>query len=118
VVIAFETAANVMVLPPADENSVFTLYSNRTEAFNPPSAQSADLPAHLQRLSPWARAGGRRSEFRGIPIGEVTDISAQIDVKTFDFSAPVTISSGSTKTRSQKSLIWVPARTWILCVGN
>jgi len=37
-------------------------------------------------------APGASVEFRGIPIGEVTDISAQIDVKTFDFSAPVTIS--------------------------
>ena len=30
-------------------------------------------------------------EFQGIPIGEVTDIRAQIDAKTFEFSAPVTI---------------------------
>ena len=35
---------------------------------------------------------GRPVEFRGIQIGEVTDISAQIDLKTFEFSAPVTIS--------------------------
>src|SRR5271156_1902413 len=34
--IAFETAATDQVLPPAEANAVFTLYSNRTEAFNPP----------------------------------------------------------------------------------
>jgi paraquat-inducible protein B len=30
-------------------------------------------------------------EFRGIPIGEVTAVTAQIDYKTFEFSAPVSI---------------------------
>ena len=35
---------------------------------------------------------GAPVEFRGINIGEVSDISAQIDLKTFEFSAPVTIS--------------------------
>ena len=36
-------------------------------------------------------APGAPVEFRGIPIGEVADIRAQIDVKTFEFSVPVTI---------------------------
>ena len=89
--IAFETAANVMVLPSADENSVFTLYSNRTEAFNPPprNPQTYQL---IFRDSVRGLAPGALVEFRGIPIGEVSDISAQIDLKTFEFSAPVTIS--------------------------
>ena len=34
---------------------------------------------------------GAPVEYRGIPIGEVSDISAQIDLKTFQFSVPVTI---------------------------
>jgi paraquat-inducible protein B len=34
---------------------------------------------------------GAPVEFRGIPIGEVADIRAQIDLKTFEFSVPVTI---------------------------
>ena len=34
--IAFETSANDPIAPPAQENTVFTLYSNRSEAFNPP----------------------------------------------------------------------------------
>ena len=33
--IAFETAATAPVLPPAEANSVFILFSNRAEAFNP-----------------------------------------------------------------------------------
>jgi paraquat-inducible protein B len=34
---------------------------------------------------------GAPVEFRGIPIGDVTAIRAQIDLKTFDFSVPVSI---------------------------
>ena len=36
-------------------------------------------------------APGAPVEFRGIPIGEVTAVSAQVDAKTFEFSAPVSI---------------------------
>jgi paraquat-inducible protein B len=89
--IAFETAATALVLPPSDENAVFTLYSNRTEAFNPPPQHPQTYQLifkdSVRGLSP-----GAPVEFRGIQIGEVTDISAQIDLKTFEFSAPVTIS--------------------------
>ena len=34
---------------------------------------------------------GAPVEFRGIPIGEVADVRAQIDLKTLEFSVPVTI---------------------------
>ena len=89
--IAFETAANVLILPPSDENAVFTLFSNRTEAFNPPPRHPQTYQLifkdSVRGLSP-----GAPVEFRGIPIGEVSDIAAQIDLKTFEFSVPVTIS--------------------------
>jgi paraquat-inducible protein B len=89
--VAFETAPNVMVLPPADENTVFALYSNRTEAFNPPprNPQTYQLvfKDSVRGLTP-----GAPVDFRGITIGEVTDITAQIDLKTFQFLIPVTIS--------------------------
>jgi paraquat-inducible protein B len=89
--IAFETAATSLVLPPSEENAVFTLYSNRTEAFNPPprNPQTYQL---IFKDSVRGLSAGAPVEFRGIPIGEVTDVSAQIDLKTFEFSAPVTIS--------------------------
>jgi paraquat-inducible protein B len=89
--IAFETAATALVLPPSDENAVFTLYSNRTEAFNPPP-QHPQTYQLIFKDSVRGLAPGAPVEFRGIPIGEVSDISAQIDLKTFEFSAPVTIS--------------------------
>lgn len=34
---------------------------------------------------------GAPVEFRGIPVGEVTEVRAQLDAKTFEFSSPVTI---------------------------
>ncbi len=88
--IAFETAPSVLVLPPAEENSVFTLFSNRTEAFNPPprNPQTYQL---IFKDSVRGLAPGAPVEFRGIPVGKVSDISAQVDLKTFEFSVPVTI---------------------------
>jgi len=89
--IAFETSpSSVLVLPPADENATFTLYGNRAEAFNPPprNPQTYQL---IFKDSVRGLVPGAPVEFRGIPIGEVTDISAQIDLKTFKFSVPVTI---------------------------
>ena len=88
--IAFETAATDPVLPPAEENTVFTLFSNRAEAFNPP-------PRHPQTFelifkdSVRGLAPGAPVEFRGIPIGEVGEVRAQVDLKTFEFSVPVII---------------------------
>jgi len=88
--IAFETAATDPVLPPAEANTVFTLFANRTQAFNPPprNPQTYQLifKDSVRGLSP-----GAPVEFRGIPIGEVADVRAQIDLKTFEFLVPVTI---------------------------
>jgi paraquat-inducible protein B len=89
--VAFETAATSLVLPPSDENAVFTLYSNRTEAFNPPP-QHPQTYQLIFKDSVRGLAPGAPVEFRGIPIGAVSDISAQIDLKTLEFSAPVTVS--------------------------
>jgi paraquat-inducible protein B len=88
--IAFETAASDQVLPAAEENTVFTLFANRTQAFNPPPRN----PQTYQLVFKESVRGltvGAPVEFRGIPIGEVTDVRAQIDLKTFEFSVPVTI---------------------------
>jgi paraquat-inducible protein B len=89
--VAFETAATALALPPSDENAVFTLYSNRTEAFNPPP-QHPQTYQLIFKDSVRGLTPGAPVEFRGIPIGEVSDISAQIDLKTLEFSAPVTVS--------------------------
>jgi len=88
--IAFETVATDAVLPAAEENTVFTLFANRTQAFSPPPRN----PQTYQLVFKESVRGltvGAPVEFRGIPIGEVADVRAQIDLKTFEFSVPVTI---------------------------
>lgn len=88
--IAFETAPAEQIVPAAEANTVFTLFSNRADAFNPPprNPQSYEL---LFKESVRGLTPGAPVEFRGIPVGEVAAIRAQIDLKTFEFSVPVTI---------------------------
>jgi paraquat-inducible protein B len=88
--IAFETAATGPVLSPAAANAVFTLYSNRAEAFEP-AAQNPQTYELIFNESVRGLAPGAPVEFRGIPIGEVAAVRAQIDLKTFQFSVPVII---------------------------
>jgi paraquat-inducible protein B len=88
--IAFETFPSGRILPAALENTTFILYSNRTLAFEPPprNPQTYEL---LFKESVRGLLPGAPVEFRGIKVGQVTDIRAQIDARTFTFSAPVTI---------------------------
>src|SRR5271169_3954312 len=88
--IAFETPANGPALPAAEANTLFTLFSDRTEAFRP-AARSPQTYQLIFKDSVRGLAPGAPVEFRGIPIGEVADIRSQIDLKTFEFSVPVTI---------------------------
>src|SRR5208283_4738540 len=88
--IAFETAATDPVLPPAEENTVFTLFSNRAQAFNPPPRNPQTFQL-IFKDSVRGLAPGAPVEFRGIPVGEVADVRAQVDLKTFEFSVPVII---------------------------
>lgn len=88
--IAFETPANGPVLPAAAANSLFTLFSDRTEAFRP-AARSPQTYQLIFKDSVRGLVPGAPVEFRGIPIGEVADVRSQIDLKTFAFSVPVTI---------------------------
>jgi paraquat-inducible protein B len=88
--IAFETPANGEPLPPAEANTVFNLYGDRTNAFRLPARK----PQSFQLVFTDSVRGlsvGAPVEFRGIQVGEVVAISAQIDAKTFQFSVPVTI---------------------------
>jgi paraquat-inducible protein B len=88
--IAFETAATGPISAAAEANSVFTLFGNRVEAFKLP-ARSPQTYVLVFKQSVRGLAPGAPVEFRGIPIGEVAEVSAQVDGKTFEFSAPVTI---------------------------
>jgi len=88
--IAFETPATGPVLPEADGNTVFPLYSDRAEAFKLP-AQNPQSYVLVFKDSLRGLAPGAPVEFHGIQVGEVVDVSAQVDAKTFEFKAPVTI---------------------------
>jgi paraquat-inducible protein B len=88
--IAFENPAGAPPVPPAADNTEFTLFDTRTEAFQLP-VRAPLLLRLVFKQSLRGLAPGAPVEFRGIPVGEVVDISAQIDAKTFEFSAPVTI---------------------------
>jgi paraquat-inducible protein B len=88
--IAFETPATGPLLPAAEADTVFTLFSDRAEAFKLP----ARFPqTYLLVFTDSVRglAPGAPVEFRGIKIGEVTEVRAQVDLETFEFSVPVTI---------------------------
>jgi paraquat-inducible protein B len=88
--VAFQSPATDGVLPAAAADTAFVLYSDRAKAFEP-AARSPQTYKLIFKESVRGLAPGAPVEFRGIPIGEVADIRAQIDLKTFEFSVPVTI---------------------------
>ncbi len=94
--LAFETPASGPVLPPAEANTEFTLFSDRADAFKPP-AHDPQFYLLVFNQSVRGLAIGAPVEVRGIQIGEVTDVRAQFDQKTMEFSVPVTIRVDATR---------------------
>ncbi len=88
--IAFETPEDDRLEPAARSNTVFTLYSDRATAFEP-TARHPQTYVLIFNESVRGLAPGAPVELRGIKIGEVADIRAQMDVRTAAFSVPVTI---------------------------
>ena len=88
--IAFETPATGPVLPAADADTVFPLFVNRAEAYKP-AARDPHSYVLVFRQSIRGLSQGAPVEFRGVPIGEVVEISPQFDAKTDDFTVSVTI---------------------------
>jgi len=82
--IAFETPATGQVLPPADPNTVFTLYRDRAEAYKPPP-QNPQTFLLIFNQSVRGLTVGAPVDFRGILIGEVTEVHAEVDLKTKEF---------------------------------
>ncbi len=88
--IAFETPANGPVLPSAEDGAEFPLAANRAAAFKPP----VNNPQTYQVVFDQAVRGlapGAPVDFRGIPIGEVVDVTGKMDARTFDFAIWVTL---------------------------
>ena len=89
--IAFETPATAPLLPPAEADTQFTLFNDRADAFKPPAHDPQTYLLVFKNSSVRGLATGAPVEIKGIQIGEVTDVQAQFDEKTMDFSVPVTI---------------------------
>ena len=88
--IAFESPAGDGNPEPADADAVFPLFDNRAEAFELPS-QDPQTYVLLFDQTVRGLTPGAPVEFRGVPIGEVVSVDAQLDIETFEFSVPVTI---------------------------
>ena len=89
--IAFETPATDSPKPPADANTTFTLFNDRAAAFRPPPL---DPQTYLLVFKQSVRGltVGAPVEIGGVAVGEVTRISPQFDIKTMEFTVPVTVS--------------------------
>jgi paraquat-inducible protein B len=88
--IAFETPASGVPLPPAEADTSFTLFDNRTDAFKPP-VNDPHTYVLIFKQSVRGLSVGAPVEIGGIPIGEVTQINPQFSAKTMQFSVPVTV---------------------------
>lgn len=88
--IAFETPPDTEVLPAADADTVFELFDDRDTALKKPATD----PQHYTLVFAQSVRGlavGAPVEFRGIPVGHVTDLRAQVDAATATFSIAVTV---------------------------
>ena len=88
--IAFETPVAGAALPAAEPRHTFKLHDNRASAFEP-GAVDAHTYVVVFKESVRGLEPGAPVELRGVRIGEVVTIDAQIDASTAEFSAAVTI---------------------------
>jgi paraquat-inducible protein B len=88
--VAFENPATGTLAPAADANTVYTLFQDREHAFRPARGEP-QIYAVLLRQSVRGLTLGAPVEFRGIPVGEVTDLRSQFDPKASDFSVLVSL---------------------------
>jgi len=88
--IAFETPVAEAALPPAGENTSFLLHRDRAEAFRAPERNPLEVRLVFKQ-SVRGLAAGAPVEFRGIQVGQVVEVGAEVDVKTLAISVPVKI---------------------------
>jgi paraquat-inducible protein B len=86
--IAFETPADSPSTPPAEENTVFPLFADRTSAMKRPDREVVAFYAIFSE-SLRGLSAGAPVEFQGIPLGEVKSISAEYDPDGGMFRFPV-----------------------------
>jgi paraquat-inducible protein B len=88
--VAFETPAYGRVSQAAAANTVFTLFETRGKAFEP-AARNPQTFVLIFNESVRGLAPGAPVDFRGVQIGEVVGVRAQVDLKTLEFRVPVII---------------------------
>jgi paraquat-inducible protein B len=88
--VAFETPATGTVLTAAEPETEFRLFRDREDAFKLP-ARNPQTYRLVFNESVRGLEPGAPVEFKGIRIGEVTDMRAQFDATTYQFSVPVTV---------------------------
>jgi paraquat-inducible protein B len=88
--IAFQSLPDVSPEPPSEAHAVFTLYSDRKEAFKQPD-KVVDEYLLVFDGSVRGLSVGAPLDFRGITIGEVERIGVSIDPATLTFRMPVLV---------------------------
>ena len=88
--VAFETPADSSLLPPAKAETTFNLFSDRTDAFRSPVCDPY-IYLLVFKQSVRGLTVGAPVQIYGITIGEVTNISTQMDVSKMDGSVHVTV---------------------------
>ena len=88
--LAFETPVTSEVLPPAEADAAFDLFSNRTAAMK---REDAIVDTYLMVFNESLRGllPGAPVDFRGINVGEVVSVNTQIDLETGTIILPVEI---------------------------
>ncbi len=76
--------------PPAAAETVFTLYESREAANRPVYTQTTSYLLYFDQSVRGLRSGAP-VEFRGIEVGEVTDVRLEFDPESARFRIPVTI---------------------------
>ena len=88
--IAFQTLAEDAAMPPAEADTVFNLFDDRSEALKHKERIFSDLVV-VFRESVRGLQVGAPVDFFGITLGEVTAIKTQFDPANAEFSIPVEI---------------------------
>jgi len=86
--IAFETPPNAPVAPQAADNTSFVIYPDRDRAMKRPDQGTLRFAVHFTE-SLRGLTLGAPVELHGLPVGEVTSIGMDYDVKTRTYRFPV-----------------------------